>query len=86
MMSCFFDNSWEPPCENNNTILQIVVGSELPLGSWPLFLIGNELTADLYWLTEDGTREMRGERDPVDHVRHLSANAENQNDLSELEM
>lgn len=29
---------------------------------------------------------MRGERNPVDHVRHLSANAENQNDLSELEM
>jgi len=34
---------------------------------------------------EDGTTEMRGEGNPVDHVRHLSASAENQNDWSDLE-
>lgn len=34
---------------------------------------------------EDGRREMGGERDPIDHVHHLSDNAENQNDVSELE-
>ena len=85
MISSFLNNSWELPCDSNSTILQIVVGSELPLHRWPLFLIGNELTADLHWLTEDRTRELRGERNPVDHVRHLPANAENRNDMSELE-
>lgn len=71
---------------NNNALLQVVVGSELVLRGWPLFLIASGLTADLYWLMEDdGTTEMRGERNPVDHVCHLSASAENQNDLSELE-
>lgn len=84
MISCFLNNSWEPLCENRDTMLQKVVDSELPVRSWPL-LIGNELTADFCWLTEDGTREMGGEGNPVDHVRHLSASAENQTDLSELE-